>query len=128
MFYLSSRCKPRQIHLNYIFHCSVKTKVSMFFIYNFNIFVTILKLPVIYHASLHCSLFANNTQQAAQLTITFILSAEMNQQYERTRFALNHRLIFRKRTSLMGIGVLQHTPSARSYLKTMLFYSVRGPY
>ena len=53
----------------------------MFFIYNFNIFLTILKLPVIYHASLHCSLFAKNTKQAAQLTITFILRAEMNQQF-----------------------------------------------
>lgn len=52
----------------------------MFFIYNFNIFLTILKLPVIYHASLHCSLFAKNTKQAAQLT-TFILRAEMNQQF-----------------------------------------------
>lgn len=53
----------------------------MFFIYNFNVFLTILKLPVIYHASLHCSLFAKNTKQAAQLTITFILRAEMNQQF-----------------------------------------------
>lgn len=86
----------------------------MFFIYNFNIFLTILKLPVIYHASLHCSLFAKNTKQAAQLTITFILRAEMS------NFALNHRLIFCKRTSLMGIGVLQHTPSARNYLNAVL--------
>lgn len=78
----------------------------MFFIYNFNIFLTILKLPVIYHASLHCSLFAKNTKQAAQLTMS--------------NFALNHRLIFCKRTSLMGIGVLQHTPSARSYLNAVL--------
>ena len=53
----------------------------MFFIYNFNIFLTILKLPVIYHASLHCSLFGKNTKQAAQLTITFILRAEKNQQF-----------------------------------------------
>ena len=54
---------------NYTFHCSVKTKVFLFFIYNFNILLTILKLPVIYHASLHCSLFAKNTKQAAHLTI-----------------------------------------------------------
>ena len=53
----------------------------MFFIYNFNIFLTILKLPVIYHASLHCSLFAKNTKEAAQLTVKFILRAEINQQF-----------------------------------------------
>lgn len=90
-----------------------KQKFSCFSSINFNIFLTILKLPVIYHASLHCPLFAKNTKQAAQLTITFLLRAEINQQYERTRFALNHRLSFWKRTSLVGISLAADAERAK---------------
>ena len=69
------------------FHCLVETKLL---IHPKDIKFTIIKLPVfIMFRYLVSCLERILLKQAGQLTRTFILSAKINHQYERTHFDLN---------------------------------------